>query len=160
MALATPHKGPSDALADERGGGSELFRLGVLAVAVVWLAVAAISVFAPDNVSGTEQDHVPLAAILTWIWGLVASRALITTLVAQRTHPERLADVRVLTAVVAIVWAVAGVVGALGPEIVTGSDPTRFPIAALLAPIAAMVLTTSACQLFSSLTGGRGRARR
>lgn len=52
-----------------------------------------------------------------------------------------------------MVWAVATAVAVFGPELVTGSDPTRVPICALLAPIAAMVLTTTASQLFSALDG-------
>jgi hypothetical protein len=48
---------------------------------VIWGAVIVISLFSPDNVSGSEQDHVPVAAILTWIWGLLASCNVVTTLI-------------------------------------------------------------------------------
>lgn len=137
-----------------RPGTSPLMRFGVFGLGVVWVAVLVISVFSPENVSGTEQDHFPIAAILTWIWGLFASRAMVTTLVAQRDRPERLGDVRMLMYGIAAVWVAAAGFAVFGPELVTGTDPTRFPIAAVLAPIAAMVLTTSACQLFASLTGG------
>jgi hypothetical protein len=37
------------------------------------------------------------------------------------------------------------------PELVTGTDPTHLPLAAIIAPIAAMVITSTACQIFSSL---------
>jgi hypothetical protein len=121
----------------------------------VWFAVVVISVFAPDSVSGSEQDHVPIAAILTWVWGLVASRSLLGVLLAQRGRPERLADVRLLVVGVGTLWLLAAGVGAVGPEMVTGSDPTRVPLAAVLAPIAALVLTTTACGLFTSLGGPR-----
>lgn len=151
MALASP----SDRFpaSPSTPGRSPLFRLGLLGLGAIWTAVIVISAFAPDNVSGSQQEHVPLAAFLTWIWGLLASRSMITLLAGQRDHPERFADVRLLIAGIAGVWAVAAVVGVFGPEMVTGSDPTRTPIAAILAPIAAMVLTTTACQLFGQLSG-------
>lgn len=151
MALASPSdRLPTSPLA---AGSSSLFRLGLLGLAAIWTSVIVISAFAPDNVSGSQQEHIPLAAFVTWVWGLFASRSMITLLVGQRAHPERFADVRVLVAGIAVVWAIAAAVGVFGPEMVTGSDPTRTPIAALLAPIAAMVLTTTGCQLFGTVTG-------
>jgi hypothetical protein len=125
---------------------------GLAALITIWTSVVVISVFAPDNVSGTQHEHVPVAAILTWIWGLIASRAMIATLIRYRDRPDLGHELRLLAAAVMLVWIAGAVVGGFGPEMVTGTDPTRVPIAALLAPIAAMVMTTTACQLFSSIT--------
>lgn len=125
--------------------------LAATALTVIWAAVIVISVFSPDLVSGTQQDHTPLAGILTWIWGLIATRALITTLAAQRGHPNRVGDVAWLTAGVSVAWVAAAVVAVSVPELVTGTDPTHLPLAALIAPIVAMVVTSTGCQLFSSL---------
>lgn len=110
-------------------------------IATIWVAVALISVFAPDNVSGSEQDHLAIAAILTWIWGILASRSLATVVIRRRNTPGVAATSRLLAIAVIPIWAIAAVVGVFGPEIVTGSDPTRLPISAIIAPIAAMVLT-------------------
>lgn len=132
-------------------GWMTLPRLAATALTVIWAAVIVISVFSPDLVSGTQQDHTPLAGILTWIWGLIASRTLITTLAAQRGHPDRAGDVAWLVAGVSAAWAAAAVIAVFVPEFVTGTDPTHLPIAAIIAPIAAMVITSTACQLFSSL---------
>jgi len=44
-------------------------------IAGIWVAVALISIFAPDMVSGSEQEHLRVAAFVTWIWGLVATGA-------------------------------------------------------------------------------------
>ena len=125
--------------------------LAAAALTVIWVAVIVISVFSPDLVSGAQQDHTPIAGMLTWIWGLIASRALITTLAAQRGHPDRVGDVAWLVAGVSVAWAAAAAVAVFVPELVTGTDPTRLPIAAIIAPIAAMVITSTACQLFASL---------
>ena len=137
--------------ADARGRSTQLFQLGIVAVVAIWVAVVLISLFSPDSVSGSEQEHVPIAAILTWIWGLIATRSLVPTLVAQRDKPDRMHDVRILVGGVTGIWFVATLVAVFGPEIVTGSDPTRVPISAILAPIAAMVLTKMICQLFAML---------
>jgi hypothetical protein len=52
--------------------GSWLAR-SVGGLAGIWTAVVLISVLAPDLVSGSEQEHLPIAAFTTWLWGLVAT---------------------------------------------------------------------------------------
>ena len=118
---------------------------GTGALAGIWRAVVAMSVFAPDLVSGSEQEHLPIAALTAWIWGLVASRRVMTT--ALRLDDAGDADdvQGRLVGFVAGLWTVAALVATLAPRMVTGSDPTRLPIAAMLAPVAAAVLTTWAC---------------
>ena len=147
MAITTP----SGHLPVARSGGSTLFRVGLGSVATIWAAVVLISLFSPDNVSGAQQEHVPIAAILTWIWGLLATRTIITTFADERDHPDRFGELKVLGGVIAALWAGATAVAIWGPEIVTGTDPTRTPIAAILAPIVAMLMTRTGCELFSSL---------
>jgi hypothetical protein len=138
-------------------GQSAPFSAGVAGIGVIWLAVTVISVFSPDLVTGSEQDHIPIAAMITWVWGVIASRSLVITLLDERGRPHRFGSVWLLTGDVAAVWVVAAAVAVFGPEMVTGSGPTNVPICALLAPIAAMVLTTTGCQLFNSLDGTRTR---
>jgi hypothetical protein len=138
-------------------GESALFRAGAVGLGVIWLAVVVISMFSPDLVTGSAQDHIPIAAVLTWVWGVIVSRSLVITLLGERGRPARLGSVWLLVGDVAAVWAVAAAVAVFGPEMVTGSDPTRVPFCSLLAPIAAMVLTTTGCQLFNSLEGRRTR---
>src|SRR6478735_8946074 len=55
-----------------------------LAIAAIWIAVTLISVYAPDLVTGTTHDHVPLAAILAWIWGVLASRNVAVAILRRR----------------------------------------------------------------------------
>ena len=47
----------------------------VAGVAVIWVAGALISIFSPDIVSGSEQEHLPVAAFVTWISGVVGPGA-------------------------------------------------------------------------------------
>ena len=123
----------------------------VSALVGIWGAVLAISLFAPDMVSGSEQQHLPVAAFGTWILGAVASRGVMATLLRLDGEGAALDQLRgQLVRFVAAVWTVAALVAILGPEMVTGSDPTRLPIAALLAPVAATVLNTGACATASA----------
>lgn len=113
----------------------------VLAVGAIWAAVVGISVFAPDMVSGSEQQHLPVAAFGTWIWGLIATFGVFSAWTALRRSPARRYAHRPFALGVAGVWTAATLVSVFGPVMVTGSDPTRIPLAAFLAPIAATVLT-------------------
>ena len=144
--------GPADA------GESALFRAASVGIGAIWLAVVVISVFSPDLVTGSEPAHIPLVAMVTWLWGVIPSGSLVITLLGVRGRPDLLGSVWLLVGDVAALWAVAAAVAVFGPEMVTGSDPTRVPICALLAPIAATVLTTTGCQLLNSLDGRHTRS--
>jgi hypothetical protein len=84
----------------------------VVALGSIWGSVALVSIFAPDFVSGSEQEHLAFPAMFTWISGAFATRS---------------------------------VAGEIAPRMETGSDPTRIPIAARLAPIAGAIATAWAC---------------
>ena len=106
--------------------------------------------FAPDLVSGTTQDHVPLAAVLAWIWGVIASRSVASAVIRRRRSPGVGAAARLLAIAVSAIWAIATIVGVFGTEWVTGTDPTTSPISAIIAPIAALVLTQLVVQLITA----------
>jgi hypothetical protein len=119
---------------------SELDSLA-LSLGTIWTAVVAISTLSPDMVSGSEQQHMPVAAFSTWIWGLLATVAVLRSWTALRRTPGRRHLHRPFAVGVAAVWAAATAVSVFGPVMVTGSDPTRLPLAAFVAPVAATVLT-------------------
>ena len=108
----------------------------------IWLAVLLISLFAPDLVSGSEQEHLPFAALTAWLWGLVATGTFLAAQVHLRGSASRRPVWIGLTVVTLAVWLVATVLSITLPVYETGTDPTRVPIGALATPIAAMVLTT------------------
>jgi hypothetical protein len=119
-------------------------RLYPMATAVVglWVSVAAISVFAPDLISGTEQEHVPIAAITTWLWGTVAT-GFVLFATAFPTHDQ---TVRWgLTIVVLGIWGAVAAASIFAPSIVSGTDPATVPIAALIGPVAGAIATGFAC---------------
>ena len=120
-----------------------------VALVTIWLAVLAASLFAPDFVSGSYQEHLPLAAIITWLFGVSATRAVLKMMSRPKvdrdeTHPAWMRG----SIAVAAIWVLVAIFSIYGPVNVTGSDPTRFPIGVLIAPIAGSVLTGLVGQLF------------
>jgi hypothetical protein len=110
-------------------------------LAGIWTAVVLISVLAPDLVSGSEQDHLPIAAFTTWLWGLVATGGFLWAMARLRGSASR-RPIWVGPAVATLtVWLVATILSLALPVVETGSDPTRIPIAAVVTPVAATVLT-------------------
>ena len=122
-----------------------------LAIAAIWIAVTLISVYAPDLVTGTTQDHVPLAAILAWIWGVLASRNVAVAILRRRRSPGVADSARLLAIAVTTIWTICMILAVAGPEWVSGTSPTRIPISAIVAPIIAVVLTQLAIRLIKAL---------
>ena len=110
-----------------------------VAVAAIWIATLAFSLFAPDLVSGSEQEHVPIAGLTAWPWSAVATGyVLMAARARDADDTERWIGFEIS---VVVIWAVVALAGIFAPELVTGSDPTRIPLAALVAPVAGLVGT-------------------
>jgi hypothetical protein len=116
----------------------------LVGLAVIWIAVLAISVAAPDLVSGSQQEHLPLALFGTWIWGLVASIGYLWGMSKIRGSATRRPIWIGLTVAVFVIWGVAAAVSVTFPTWETGSDPTRLPVWALASPIGAALVTVLA----------------
>jgi hypothetical protein len=113
-------------------------------IAGIWVAVALISIFAPDMVTGSEHQHLPVAALGSWFWGLIATGAFLWAMGRLRGNAIRRPIWTGLTVATLAIWAVATVASIALPVVETGSDPTRLPIGAMVAPVAATVLTALA----------------
>jgi hypothetical protein len=110
----------------------------------IWVAVTLISIFAPDMVTGSEHQHLPVAAFGSWLWGLAATGAFIWAMGRLRGDAARRPIWIGLTAVTLAVWLAATIASIALPVVVTGSDPTRLPVGAMVAPVVALVLTALA----------------
>ena len=121
----------------------------VATIGVIWLAVLSTAIFAPDVVTGSEQQHFNVAAFTNWFWGLLATvfllRATVFRSPQRGVSDEEAAWVWISVAVEAI-WVAVMLISILVPEAVTGTDPTRIPIAAIVAPIVAVVFTKYVCE--------------
>jgi hypothetical protein len=109
-------------------------------IAGIWTAVLLISLFAPDMVSGSQQEHLPLPALTTWLWGTIATGTLVASMGKLRGSAARQPIWIGLSVATLALWAAATICSIALPVVETGSDPTRMPVGALVAPVAAMVL--------------------
>lgn len=112
----------------------------VIAVAAIWVATLLFSVFAPDLVSGSQQEHLPIAGLTAWVWAAAATGYVLMA-ARFRGEPEDVSRWIGFELSVAVIWAVVALAGIFSPELVTGTDPTRIPLAALIAPVAGAVAT-------------------
>jgi peptidoglycan/LPS O-acetylase OafA/YrhL len=110
------------------------------AVGAIWLAVLLISLFSPDLVSGSEQQHLPIAAFIAWFWGAIATVVVILFGALLRRAAAPVWGVAPAAATIGI-WVVAVLVSVFAPTLETGTDPTTIPLAAMIAPPAATLLT-------------------
>ena len=113
-------------------------------IAGIWVAVTLISLLSPDMVTGSEQQHLPLAAFSTWLWGLVGTGTFVGGMGSLRGRASRRPIWIGLAAATLAFWLLATILAITLPVFETGSDPTRIPLAALVVPLAAAVLTTLA----------------
>jgi hypothetical protein len=131
---------------DRRAATAELSWMLWTAVGLggIWVAVLLLSLLAPDLVSGSQQQHLPVAAFTTWFWGGIASVVLLWAMGRLRGR-ARWQPLWVGLSVATLgIWAVAAILGVTLPVLVTGTDPTRIPVAAIFAPVAAALLTALA----------------
>ena len=103
------------------------------AIAGIIGSAVLLSVFGPDLVTGSTHDHLPIAALVALPMALVS----VGSVLMATPHRRALS--------VGAAWVTAALVGVFGPVLVTGSDPTRLPLAAILAPVVAVVITGFAC---------------
>jgi hypothetical protein len=125
---------------DVRSTKESRYLFAGVAVACVWAATAAASIWSPDLVSGSEQDRIPLAAMIDWFYAALATGLLLMAFGRRSAGASRSLWLGVTIANAAI-WTVVAVASIAAPSLVTGSDPTSLPMAALAAPIAGLMST-------------------
>jgi predicted MFS family arabinose efflux permease len=111
----------------------------LVAVAAVWIAVVITSFASKDLISGSEQEHLNIAAMINWLWGALATMSLARLARVRRSAPDS-AWVTIGVGSV-FIWLVVTLAAAFGPSLETGTDPTSIPFPAIIAPIAGMLLT-------------------
>ena len=125
-----------------------------IAVASVWLAIVAASVWSPD-LSGTNQERVPLAAILDWFYAALAT-GLVLMAFGRRSPGASRSLWLGFTIAIGGIWFVVAIASILAPSIETGTDPTTIPIAALASPLAG-VIATAFVSVFVAGSGGESK---
>jgi hypothetical protein len=147
MAVERKFQGAAAASVSTRG-----LILAGIAVLSIWISVAIATVYAPDFVSGSQQDHLALVPWTDWVWGLVATGfVVLAALQGLRTRVVAMAPWTALAAGCAVVWAAVAIVSVSAPVFVTGTDPTRIPMGALGIPIVGVFLTWFVCTFVKTL---------
>jgi uncharacterized membrane protein len=121
----------------------ERFAMIGIAIVGVWVAVGLASIFSPDMVTGAQQDHLPIAAMSIWLWGAITTGFIVMT--GAMGHGVSDHRWRSLAITLVALWAVIAAAAVWTPVMVTGTDPTRIPLASLLAPIAGTIATGFIC---------------
>jgi hypothetical protein len=157
--MTTPE--PNDhAIQDRRAATADPSWMLWTAVGIggIWVAVLLLSLLAPDLVSGSEQQHLPVAAFTTWFWGGIGTLVFLWTMGRLRGRAIWRPAWIGLSVVTLAIWALAAILGITLPVMVTGTDPTRIPFAALFAPVAAAMLTALAGAVANVFRQGPGGA--
>lgn len=115
-----------------------------IGLGVIWVCVLLISLLAPDLVSGSEQEHLPLPAFTAWLWGLLGTWGFLNGMGKLRGSSERRVIWVGLSIAVMAIWAIVAALSVWLPVLETGSDPTSLPLGAIVAPLAAAALTAVA----------------
>lgn len=144
--MTTAEPGDRFASEDRRAVAADLSWMLWTAIGTggIWVAVVLISLFAPDLVSGSEQEHLPVAAFITWFWGAVGTLVLLGAMSRLRGSPAGRPVWIGLSVVTLALWAAATIFAITLPVFETGTDPTRIPFGAIFAPVAAAMLTALA----------------
>ena len=145
----TRHAG-STTVVPQRVGGSR-YRFAALTVCSIWAALAAASIWSPELVSGTDQTHVPIAAFSDWFYAVIAT-GLVLMAFGRRTPDVGRSSWAAFALAISAIWLVVAIVSIWTPDLVSGTDPTRIPIGALVGPIAG-VLATAFASVFVAGSG-------
>jgi len=108
-----------------------------VAIVSIWLAVLFESIFAPDMITGSEREHLPIAGATSWFWGAIATGFVVAL---ARGPSGGMAHTWMAVATVGI-WVAVLFVSVFAPELETGSDPTIIPLGAVLSPMMGAIAT-------------------
>ena len=124
------------------------------AIVSTWASVGLIMAFAPDLVNIADDEHVPLTPYLAVIGGAIATGYVWDSLVrrTRRAGHEAAARTAPVTALItAAIWPTIAGISIYAPLVLTGTDATRFPLAAFLAVTVGTVATCVATRLVPRL---------
>ncbi|OLS27554.1 MAG: hypothetical protein HeimC3_03330 [Candidatus Heimdallarchaeota archaeon LC_3] len=109
----------------------------LISLAVIWISTIIVSLFSPDLISGSQQEHLPLVGWTAWIWALLAT-AIVIRMVRERINYQLH---YILSVSIIAIWIGVMLVSVFASPFVTGSDPTSLPIASIGAPLIGSLFT-------------------
>ena len=132
------------------------YRFAAMAVGAIWGALAAASIWSPDLISGTDRTYVPIAAFTDWFYAVIAT-GLVLLAFSRRTADLPRSSWAAFTLLIAGIWLVVAIASIWTPDLVSGTDGTRVPIAALVGPIAGVLATAFASVFVAGSPSGAAR---
>lgn len=130
-----------------------------LTIAAIWVAVAIMSISSPDLVFGDEPGVIRFAAVIDWVWGIVATVGVLRLTLFRRPNEVGWGQDTAwpwILGVVGGLWAAATVVS-VGISSFEIGDSISVPAAAIIAPLVAAMLTWYVCEfLIAGFAARRG----
>jgi hypothetical protein len=117
-------------------------------IAVIWVAVLIMSMGSPNLEFGDKPEVIDVAIIMDWFWGLIGTVGVLRLTLFRRPTEAGWGQGDAwpwILGVVGALWLAAALVSINLPVLEVGDDIV-VPVAAIVAPIAAAMLTWYACE--------------
>ncbi|MDJ0924234.1 MAG: hypothetical protein QNJ77_06690 [Acidimicrobiia bacterium] len=117
-------------------------------IVVIWVTVLAMSMGSPNLEFGDEPEIIDIAVIVNWFWGLVGTVGVLRLTLFRRPNEVGWGETTAypwILGVVGALWIAAGF-SAINLPVLEWGDNIVIPVAAIVAPIAAAMLTWYACE--------------
>ena len=124
--------------------GYRALATGAVLIAI-WVSAILAAIYSPDLVSGANHEHVQLAMFFVWPLAAVATGMVLLAAGVSRHGVEQVGAWAVYAVVTMLAWIGAALGSIFISPMVTGSDPTTIPLAALIGPFFAVLVTAFAC---------------
>jgi hypothetical protein len=145
---------PDLPVGDRRGGEDNRYLFAAMTVTAIWVALTAASLWSPDLVSDTDRTHVPIAGFFDWIYAVLAT-GLVMMAFSRRTRDIGRDSWAGFAIMISAIWVLVAIASVASPSLVSGSDGTVVPIAALAAPLAGLLATAFASVFVAGSPGER-----
>lgn len=125
----------------------QVFGVGYRAVSTaisllaIWVAAAVAAIYSPDMITGSNHEHMQLAMLIVWPLAAVSTGMVLLAAGVSRHDYAAAGAWSVYAFVTTLAWVGAAVASVFVSPMVTGTDPTTIPVAAMIAPLFALLVT-------------------
>lgn len=112
-----------------------------LSLAAIWVGATIAAVYSPDLVTGSNHEHLQLAMFLAWPLAAVATGMVLLAAGVTRREVDAAGPWAVYALLNVLAWGGAALASVFVSPMVTGSDPTTIPLAAVIGPIFGVLVT-------------------
>ena len=131
-----------------------------LTIVAIWVAVLVMSLGSPSLQFGSEPEIIDIGKVVDWFWGLIGTVGVLRLTLFRRPNEVGWGQDTAWPWIVGVVgglWLAAAIASVSLPVFELG-DSLVIPVAVLIAPMAAAMLTWYACEFlvagFAARHGG------